>query len=232
MSRYCALTVAIIVAACGAAAAETGFAGRPITTNAFTETGYTLHRDEFAIGIGRIEYGFTENFQLGTNLLLWAFQIYNADLKIAFTKNDRRALAAGFAIYSLSLKDENTDAEGDYLAMGPYLAGSWRLTDNTIMHAYGRYAHLEAEESDDVDDPEADELTSGTGVYLGVEHSRSNRTKFVADFGYDATFKGLRGGGAVLFGWSTFRLKLGLSYFGAGDGFFLPIIGLWWRFKA
>ena len=73
----------------------------------------------------------------------------------------------------------------------------------------------------------------GTGAYLGLEHSRSNRTKFLFDFGYDATFKGVRGGGAVLFGWSTFRLKLGLSYFGAGeDAFFFPIVGLMWRFKA
>ena len=232
MIRYWVLTAMILAGICGTAVAETGFAGRPITTNAFAETGYTLHRDEFAIGIGPIEYGITENFQVGTNLLLWAFQIYNGDLKVAFTKNERGAVAGGFAVYSLELKDEDTGDEGDYLAMVPYLAGSWRVTDNTLMHAYGRYAYLEAEESDDVDEPEPEELTSGTGVYLGVEHSRSNRTKFLADFGYDATFKGLRGGAAVLFGWSTFRLKLGLSYFGADDGFFFPIIGLWWRFRA
>jgi len=234
MYRYCALTVAVVVALCSVAAAETGFAGRPITTNAFAETGYTLHRDEFAIGIGPIEYGITEHIQLSTNLLLWMFQIYNADLKVAFTKSDKRAFACGFAALSLSLTDENTDAEGDYLALVPYLAWSWRLSHNTLMHAYGRYAYLKAEETDDVDEPEPNELSSGTGVYLGVEHSRSNRTKFLFDFGYDATFKGVRGGGAVLFGWSTFRLKLGLSYFAAGDGdgFFFPIVGLLWRFKA
>jgi len=233
MYRYCVLIVAVVVALCSEATAETGFAGRPITTNAFAETGYTLHRDEFAIGIGPIEYGISENVQLSTNLLLWMFQIYNADLKVAFTKSEKRAFAGGFAAYSLSLKDEDTDAEGDYLALVPYLAGSWQLSQNTLMHAYGRYAYLKAEESDDVDDPEPNELSSGTGVYLGLEHSRSNRTKFLIDFGYDATFKGVRAGGAALFGWSTFRLKLGLSYFAAGeDGFFFPIVGLMWRFKA
>ena len=36
------------------------------------------------------------------------------------------------------------------------------------------------------------------------------------------------------FGWSKFRLKLGVIYFnpqGVGD-FTLPVIGLWWRFKG
>jgi hypothetical protein len=36
----------------------------------------------------------------------------------------------------------------------------------------------------------------------------------------------------VLFGWTKFRLKLGISYFDAGDGFTFPLIGLWWRFQG
>ena len=42
-------------------------------------------------------------------------------------------------------------------------------------------------------------------------------------------------GGAVLFGWETLRLKLGVSYYQPRDvpeGFALPIIGLWWRFDG
>jgi hypothetical protein len=229
---FCVLVVAVAVANCGAEGAESGFAGRPITNSAFAETGYTLHRDEFTIGLGRIEYGLGENVQMGTNLLLWAFQVYNGDLKVALTKNDERAYAAGVAVYSLSLKDEDTDEEGDYMALMPYLAGTWRVAPNTLFHAYGRYAYLRAEDDDNVDEPEPDEISSGTGVYVGIEHSRTNRTKFLADIGYDATYDGVRAGGAVLFGWTTFRLKFGLSYFAAGDGFFFPIIGLWWRFEA
>jgi hypothetical protein len=230
--RLCVVAATIIFAACGVEGAESGFAGRPITNNAFAETGYTLHRDEFTVGLGRIEYGIGEHVQLGTNLLLWAFQVYNADLKVAFTKSEERAYAVGVAVYDLSLADRITDEEGDYMALMPYLAGSWRLSSGTLMHAYGRYAYLKAEDDDNVDDPEPDEISSGTGVYLGLEHSRTDRTKFLADLGYDATYDGVRAGAAVLFGWSSFRLKLGLSYFAAGDGFFFPIIGLWWRFQA
>ena len=235
MIRILGLASAVILIACAPVLAQSGFDGRPITTNAFTETGYTLHRDEFAIGIGPIEYGIGENVQLGTNLFLWALQVYNADLKIAVTKRDGGALSAGFTIYNLSLKHYDTDdeSEGNYLAFAPYLAGSYRLTDNTMAHASARYAYFEAEEEGrEIEDTEPDEISSGTAVYVGLEHSRSNRTKFLVDGGYDATFEGFRVGGAVLFGWTRFRLKLGLSYFGAGDGFFFPIVGLWWRFQA
>jgi hypothetical protein len=69
-------------------------------------------------------------------------------------------------------------------------------------------------------------------VFAGIEHSYSHRTKFVADIEYDTTFEGARFGGGVLFGWDKFRLKLGLSYFTAGNGFVFPLIGLWWRFNA
>lgn len=235
MRRYLIPAVLVVLMAGTAAGGESGFLGRPTTTNAIIETGYTLRRDEFAIGIGPIEYGITDNVQLGTNLLLWLPQVYNGDLKVALTERYEGALSVGFAVYSLSLKNEDTDddREGDYLALAPYLAGTYRLTENTLGHAYARYAHFEAdEEGNDVEDTEASEFSSGTGVYLGLEHSRSNRTKFLFDMGYDATFQGVRAGGAVLFGWSMFRLKLGLSYFSAGDGFFLPVVGLWWRFKA
>ncbi len=68
----------------------------------------------------------------------------------------------------------------------------------------------------------------------GLNTATPTKQNFLADIGYDATFEGLRLGGGVLFGWTKFRLKLGVAYFnpaGSGD-FTLPQIGLWWRFRG
>jgi hypothetical protein len=211
---------------------ERGFVGRPITNNLFLPTGYTLHKGEFAIGLGPIAFGITENVQLGTNLLLWIPQVYNASLKIALAKEEDRALAVGVGVYRFSwniVDDEDGDDIG-FLGVGPYGAASLRLGENTMGHISGQYVYFESDA--DVDDAEAEASSSGTGAFGGIEYSMSNRTKFLVDGGYDATFEGGRFGGGVLFGWGTFRLKLGLSYFTAGDGFVWPNIGLWWRFRG
>jgi hypothetical protein len=70
---------------------------------------------------------------------------------------------------------------------------------------------------------------------VGFDHDISYKTKLLAEYGYDFTFKGMRYGGGVLFGWENFRLKMGVSYFGPANsrnGYTWPIIGLWWRFKG
>jgi len=49
------------------------------------------------------------------------------------------------------------------------------------------------------------------------------------------TFDGFRVGGGVLFGWDTFRIKLGVKYYnpeGEAKNFTFPVIGLWWRFTG
>lgn len=209
------------------------FEGRPITDNAFNPTGYTLHKGEFSVGIGPIAFGVAENVQIGTNILLWIVQVYNVDAKVSIVKDDDRAVAFGLGAYRLSLDtSDNGDEEVDFTALAPYAAGSLRIGGNTMLHGGGRYAYFSAEEDNDIEDADADETASGTGIFAGIEHSYSDRTKFLADATYDTTFEGARIGGAVLFGWTKFRLKLGVSYFTAGDGFVFPIIGLRWRFAA
>ncbi len=72
-------------------------------------------------------------------------------------------------------------------------------------------------------------------MMAGVEYSVSRRMKLLAEAGYDASFKSFQLASAVLFGWDTFRLKLGVSYFRPEEyrpGVTLPVIGLWWRFKV
>jgi hypothetical protein len=217
------------------AAAQTGFEGRPITANAFGQTGYTLHKNEFAIGLGPIAFGIAENVQLETNLLLWAFQVYNIDAKASLLKNEDQAFAVGLGAYrlALDLADSDDDDDFTFTALAPYASFSTRLGEKTKAHVGGQYAHFTAEDEDtDIDDVEATGSAAGTSFFAGIEHSLSNRTKVLLDGGYDTTFEGARISGAFLFGWQKFRLKLGLSYFTAGDGFTFPLIGLWWRFEA
>jgi hypothetical protein len=235
MMKLLASALVVLTLAPGAALAETetGFAGRPITNNLFAPTGYTLHKGEFTVGLGPVAFGITENVQLGTNLLLWIFQVYNADLKVAAVKDVDRALGLGIGVYRFSwdvTTDEGEEGDVEFIALGPYASASMRLSDNTMGHIAAQYSYFESDA--DVEDVEAEASASGTGVSGGLEYSMSNRTKFLADAGYDATFEAARFGGGVLFGWNTFRLKLGLSYFTAGDGFVFPTIGLWWRFRG
>jgi hypothetical protein len=224
--------MAAVLALSGAALAGDGFAGRPITTNAFAHTGYTLNRGEFLIGLGPIYFGITDNVHAGTNLLLWAFQYYNADVKVAFAETDDHAFGLGVNFGRLSLDFGEFGDEVDFTAISPYAAGSIRLGENTMGHIGGQYSRFDAEGDRDIDDADASAVATGTSFFGGLEHTISNRTKFVADVGYDATFEGARVSGAVLFGWTKFRLKLGISYFGAGDGFTFPLVGLWWRFQG
>jgi hypothetical protein len=218
------------------ALAQSGFEGRPITNNLFAPTGYTLHRGEFAVGIGPVAFGITENIQAETNVLLWAFQVYNAGLKMALKKHDDSAFALGFGVASLKL--DLIDVDGDdnevsFFGIGPFASYSTRMGPSTMVHVGGRYTYFSAEDDDtDLDDVDATSSASGTSVFGGIEYSMSDRTKFVADGGYDFDFEGGRIGGGVIFGWTTFRLKLGVSYYSAGDGFVFPNIGLWWRFKG
>jgi hypothetical protein len=230
--RSVVIVLVILAIACGPALARTGFRGKPITTNAFAPTGYTLHGSEFAIGLGPIAFGITDNVQASTNLLLWAFQYYNADIKIAFAETDDHALGIGVGLGRLALDFDEDDDEADFTAISPYAAASFRIGESTMGHIGGQYSHFSAEGDVGIEDANASAVSAGTSFFCGIEHSVSNRTKFVADVAYDTTFEGSRVSGAVLFGWTIFRLKLGLSYFSAGDGFTFPLVGLWWRFDA
>jgi hypothetical protein len=167
---------------------------------------------------------------VGTNLFLWLLQLYNADLKVSILKGHEQAVAVGLRVLRLSLKEEDGPDrdEFEFLGLGPYAALSLRLTENTMGHVSGQFVFFESDA--EVEDVEAEGSSSGTSVFGGLEYSMSNRTKFLVDAGYDATFEGARFGGGVVFGWKTFRLKLGVSYYSAGPGFVFPNVGLWWRF--
>ena len=60
----------------------------------------------------------------------------------------------------------------------------------------------------------------------------SDRTRLLANVGYDDTFDVWRVSAGALFGWQTFRLKLGLHYVDAEDEIVIPMVGFRWRFAG
>ena len=216
-----------------ALAGEDGFEGRPITDNIWMPTGNTLSRAEFDVGIGPLGVGLNDNVQLSTNILLFLFQVYNANLKINLIKSENMAISTGLEYSYFNLSAITDNDEEDFRAVSPYMAISTKLTESTTIHLAARYSYFTTNE--DIDHFQPTSSSSGTQVMGGLDYSISYRTKLLMEAGYDVTFEGMRAGGAVLFGWETFRLKLGVSYYQPRDvpeGFALPIIGLWWRFDG
>jgi len=210
--------------------AEDGFKGRSILKGMSNLTGYTLNKGEFTIGLGSVSFGITDQVQVGTNILLYLFQIYNADLKVTLMNSESVTVAAGsnFSVFNL----EVFGADTGFTSFSPYVAVSKMLTDKTTLHVGGQYSFFSGDA--DIEDADVTAVSKGTSFYAGLEYSFSNRTKFLTEGGYDTTFDGFRFGGAVLFGWKKFRLKLVVNYFKpeSTQGFTLPVIGLWWRFKG
>jgi len=224
------LTVLILLSlASGSLFAEVGFKGRPITTNISMQTGYTLNKSEFYVGIGTIGFGINDRIQIGTNLLLFLFQVNNANLKISLIQSEKSAFAMGLDYTSFSLKIIGKNV--GFSQFTPFVTYTVNISDAFKLHVGGRYAIFSGD--GEIKDAKVKSTSSGTTILSGFEYDLSNRTKFLGEGGYDLTFEGIRLGAAVLFGWEKFRLKLGVNYFSAGDlDFTMPIIGFGWRFKA
>lgn len=225
---YLAIGFTLIVSS---AFAEEGFKGRPITNNIWMATGYTLNKGEFIVGLGPIEFGITDHVQVGTNILLYLFQYYNANAQISWLKSPTRAFASGISFGHFNL--DVLSVETSFTSLSPYLAFTRSVGANTNLHLQAQYSYFSAES--DIEDAKAKSTSTGSSVYAGLEYSLSHKTKFLGEGSYDMTFEGFRVGGGVLFGWEKFRLKLGVSYYhpeGVDGGFTLPIIGLWWRFMG
>jgi hypothetical protein len=238
MKKWIVISLIIIIVSTSAFA-EVGFRGRPITNNLMMPTGYTMNQNEFMVGIGPVGFGISDNIQISTNVLLFLFQVYNANLKISLAKSRTFALAAGVEYnhfnWDLVVDSDNGDGEGDigFTAISPYVSVSPKIGEKTTLHVAGIYSIFTGDA--DIEDVEITSTSSGTRIYAGLEHSISNRSKFLAETGYDVEFSGLLVGGGFLWGWSKFRLKLGVTYYKPKDaesGFTLPNIGLWWRFNA
>jgi hypothetical protein len=208
--------------------AEDGFKNRPITNNIDMPTGFTLNRGEFELGIGSVAFGISDRVQVGTNVLLFILQDYNVNLKTSIIKTNDSALAAGMALHHFDLKVFGSDST--FTSISPFASFSTKISKNTFVHFSSQYSFITGDE--DIEDAEAVATSSGSEVLLGLEYRFSNRTRFLAEGGYDFTFDGFKIGGAVLWGWKVFRLKLGVNYSNPEDsgGFVYPTVSLWWRF--
>jgi len=207
-----------------------GFNTRPITNNVTMHTGSTLNKGEFTIGLGSVGMGISDKVQVGTNVLLYLFQVYNFNTKIAIMRTEKMSIAAGLNLDHFNLKVFGVE-EG-FTSYSPYIAISPRFSDKFRMHFGSRFAFFSGNK--DIQDSEVTSTAKGTSIFMGFEFSLSNISKFLAEGGYDTTFNGPRLSGALLFGWRKFRLKLGAQYFRPKDfkGFTIPVIGIWWRFGS
>jgi hypothetical protein len=207
---------------------EDGFEDRPITTNINMPTGYTLNRGEFQVGIGPVAFGISDRVQVGTNVLLFLLQDYNVNFKTSLIKNEDSALAAGLKLHHFDLEVFGSDS--DFTSITPFAAYSKRISAKTMLHLSGQYSFISGDE--DIEDAEAVATSSGSLIKIGLEYQFSNRTRFLAEGGYDFTFDGLKLSGAVLWGWKRFRLRLGIGYFNPENSkaIIYPSVGLWWRF--
>ncbi len=212
--------------------AEKGFDGRPITNNISMPTGFTLNRGEFKVGLGNIGFGISDRFQVGTNVLLYLVQDYNINAKYSLIKNENRALAVGLKLHRFDM-DVFFGGETAFTSFTPFASFSTKISKNTLVHLGAQYSSFSGDV--DIEDAVTEAASEGTSVSLGIEHRFSRKTRFLAETGYDSTFKGFRVGAAVLWGWKSFRLKLGGRYFkpkGIDEGFISPVISIWWRFKG
>jgi len=230
--RKCMLIFFAVLMITGTAAAEVGFKGRPIINNISEPTGHTLNKGEFIIGIGSIGFGITDRVQVGTNILLFLVQVSNANIRVNLLQNSTSAFTVGMSFNNFNLSVFGEDV--GFTSFSPFASFTADIGNGTAFTVGGKYASFSSTEDADIEDAEASASSSGTTIFAGIDYSMSHKTKFLAEAGYDVTFKGMRIGGAVLFGWEKFRLKLGVNYFGAEgtNGFTMPIVGLWWRFDA
>lgn len=214
--------------------AADGFKGRPITTNVWMPTGYTLHDCEFMIGFGSIAYGITEEAQLETNVLLDLLTLFNAGIKVNVLNDENGSLAVGaqylhFNVNTFNLYNYSDDNKFIIDLISPYIGFTSILDEDWKVHIGGNYSYLMSDIS--IDSIEVSGFFSGTSVSAGLEYSLSNKTKFLGDFSYDLTFKSIKPGGAVLWGWKTFRLKIGGGVIIHKSSLtFVPVIDMWWRF--
>jgi len=207
-----------------------GFKGRSIKTNVSMPTGFTINKGEIIVGIGPIGYGITDKIQIETNLFLFLLQDYNVNLKTSFIKTHKKSFAVGCKLHYFDLEVSGVGAK--FTSFSPYTAFSTKVSQNTFLHMGGQYSFFSGPE--EIEDATARSTSWGTSIALGIEHSVSHKTKFLVENGYDFTFNGFRIGGAVLFAWKKFRLKLGVNFFkpkGTG-GYVLPVVSVWWRFQG
>lgn len=201
--------------------AEVGFKGRPITNVIMMQSGYTLNKGEFIYGIGLIEYGLSDRWQIGTDILLtFMGKYYNVMGKMTISQSENMAFAAALGL--------NYDGDSQRFIVTPLVSYSRTISPDVGLHFAGQFRiaqdkNLEMEEG--IPDFMAYFSTA-------VDYNVSTITKLLTETGYDFVNKGYYVSGGVLFGWEDLRVKLGIGYYHPEPYYMgtLPY-GLWFRFR-
>jgi len=220
----------IVLLSASALFADAGFQGRPITNNVVMPTGHTLNQGEMQLGIGPLAFGISDRVQIGTKVLTFILGVPNVNGRVNLLRKGETSLSAGLGFSIIPMDNTRNRTFNTYY---PFVAYSRPIGEATRLHLAVNLASFENES--EIKDTETQAYYRGSSLDGGIEYSFSNRTKFLGEAGYDFTFEGIRFAGAVLWGWKTFRLKLGMDYYnpqGVKKAYLSPQIGLWWRFNT
>ncbi len=186
-------------------------------------TAYTLNQGEVLIGIGPLAYGIHDKFQIGTNMLLDILQVFNADIKLNILDFEAMGLAAGVGFAHFGLFGSNYNS---FLFSGLLTIP---VSQNLKFHTGGTFAYIPDFDIGDMDFEGGAE--AGTTIPLDIEINLSEHSALLGGAAYDLTFEYYRVGVSYLRSWEQFNLQLGGNISGGGAWtYFLPTIGIWWRF--
>jgi hypothetical protein len=101
------------------------------------DTAYTLREDEWRLGLWRVDYGFWDDFYVGTHTVPWIVAMANLHAKYRFLSDDRIDLAAGVGLYWLDLKRtryladalKKTDSDARFVILPAEIAGTYRFDE-------------------------------------------------------------------------------------------------------
>jgi hypothetical protein len=97
------------------------------------ESAYTLRRNDFRVGIWKLEYGVIDSVTAGTYIWPWLFRVSNAHAKWRFWQNERVAFSAftGFFRFDTERLESLDEHIGNAtITVVPFeLAGSYRFDD-------------------------------------------------------------------------------------------------------
>ncbi len=210
------------------------------------DTAYTLQGGEWNIDLwGPVNWGITDNLQIGTMFWIWFLQIPNLNLKFNLIPESAGlpAFSIGGSYSQFSIMLPLTDSNGNkvdtkvnisWFNIGGYLTK--QLTEKLYLSGGYIYNGFNASSSVSTNDFLVFSLT-GTGnaskilMDLIIESTKSTRffTEGVLNLGNNLNFDA--GGGVEWAMGDIFRLKIGIYVPVRENLIYLPFIDLHWRFK-
>ncbi len=219
MKKLLSFVVGAVILFTGVSVGQASFENRPLTEGLSAPTAHTLNQGEFTVGLGPVNYGLTDNAQVGTNIfMMFLGPNFNGKFTVIEPTETNIGLAVGGGYYKVDFGDL-----GGITGIPLFTSATKILSPGTKFHVTGQYTDFSADVGDEI----TGNLT-GSSVTGGFETNMGDRANFLAEATYSMTYEELFAGAGLLFGWDTFRLKLGAQLTPRT----WPVIGLWWRFDV